>query len=30
MARVAAEEQDGPGLWELAGESGSDSTKTAY
>ena len=30
MARVADEEQSGPGLWELAGESGSDSAKTVY
>ena len=27
MARVAGEEQNGPGLWKFAGESGSDSTK---
>ena len=27
---VADEEQSGPGLWEFAGESGSDSAKTAY
>ena len=30
LAKVAAEDQNGPGLWKLAGESGSDSTKTAY
>ena len=30
LVREAAEEQNGPGSWELAGESGSDSTKTAY
>ena len=30
LARVADEEQNGPGLWEFAGESGSDSAKTAY
>ena len=29
-SELAAEEQNGPGLRELAGESGSDSTKTAY
>ena len=29
LARVAGEEQNGPGLWEVAGESGSDSAKTA-
>ena len=29
LARVAAEEQNGPGLWEFAGESGSESTKIA-
>ena len=26
-ARVAAKEQNGPGLWEFAGESGSDLTE---
>ena len=30
LARVAAEEQNGPGLWEFAGESGSDLTKIPY
>ena len=30
MARVADEKQNGPGLWEFAGESSSDSVKTAY
>ena len=30
LARVTDEEQNGPGLWEFAGESGSDSAKTAY
>ena len=30
LAIVADEEQNGPGLWEFAGESGSDSAKTAY
>ena len=30
VARVADEEQNGPGLWEFAGESGSDSAKTAH
>jgi len=29
LARVAAEEQNGPGLWKFAGESGSDSTEIA-
>ena len=29
LARVAAEEQNGPGLWQLAGESGSDSMEIA-
>ena len=27
LVRVAAEEQNGLGLWEFAGKSGSDSTK---
>ena len=30
LARVADEDQNGPGLWEFAEESGSDSVKTAY
>ena len=30
LARVADEEQNGPGLWEFSEESGSDSAKTAY
>ena len=30
LARVTDEEQNGPGLWEFAGERGSDSAKTAY
>ena len=30
LARVADEDQNGPGLWEFAEESGSDSAKTAY
>ena len=30
LARVAAEEQNGPGLWAFAGESGPDLTKIAY
>ena len=30
LVRVAAEEQTDPGLCELTGESGSDSTKIAY
>ena len=29
LARVAAEAQNGPGLWKFAGESGSDSTEIA-
>ena len=29
LARVADEEQNGPGLWKFAGESGSDSTEIA-
>ena len=29
LARVAAEEQNGPGLWKFAGESGSDSMEIA-
>ena len=30
LARIADEEQNGPGLWEFAGEGGSNSAKTAY
>ena len=30
LDRVAAEEQNGRGLWEFAGESGSDSTKIGH
>ena len=30
LARVATEEQNGPGFWEFARESGSDSTKTTH
>ena len=30
LARVADEKQNGPWLWEFAGESSSDSVKTAY
>ena len=30
LARVAAEEQNGPGLWEFAVERGSDSTKIPH
>ena len=29
LARVAAEEQNGPGLWKFAGESGSDPMEIA-